>query len=177
MYNRIHFLNTFTANGSGGNPTAVYFSRRFIENDAMQFMAKELNVPVTAFVWEQSAGIQIRYFTAQCEIAACGHATLGAAAVAAEALQTTTVCFETVSGTGICAKVMGGNVRMLYASRSLEPAVAETALLRHLKLTHSDVAAAYRYGNTLVAVLPAADDVRNLQPDIPRLQRSSTAWD
>ena len=60
----------------------------------MQMLAKELHVPVTAFVWKDEKDWRIRYFTAQGEIDACGHAMLAAAALSTE------ICKPTLSPFG-----------------------------------------------------------------------------
>lgn len=177
MYNRIHFLNTFAIDGFGGSPAAVYFSHRPIESEAMQLLAKELPVPVTAFVWKEKKNCRIRYFTTHCEIAACGHATLGAAVISSKLLQADAVSFSTASETTISAVISGGDVSMTYAPQLLFPTGAEDELLHSLSLSREETTEVYRYQDTLIIVLRDAQRVRQLQPNIRRLHRSSSVWE
>ena len=97
MSNKLFIVDTFTSERFKGNPTSVCYCEYLMDEKQMQLIAKELNLPVTAFVLEISDAFLIRYFTPLTEIPACGHATLGAAAVIAELKNKTGIVFKTVS--------------------------------------------------------------------------------
>ncbi len=177
MINRIHFLNTFTVNGLGGNPTAVYFSHHNIGATGMQMLAKEISVPVTAFVWNEISDYRIHYFTQQCEITACGHATLGASSVVAEIMGEKTINFRTSKGVKITSSVNGNEVVMKYASRLLSPATVALPMLEGLGLNKSVLLEVYRYTDTLVIVLNDESALHQLSPDIQRLKNSSNIFE
>jgi PhzF family phenazine biosynthesis protein len=170
VYDKIFILNAFTANASGGNPTAVYVSRKPLEPEIMQQMAQELYVPVTAFLWATGGGYCIRYFTNQQEIAACGHATLAAAAVVADGAFGQSLCFQTVNGTSIRAEVNAGLIALTYAAQKLLPFPTSDDLLDALNV--GQPAASFWCAGLQTAVIELATeaDVRHLHPDFQRLR-------
>lgn len=176
VYNQVHFLNTFTGNDCGGNPTAVYVSHRPLESEAMQLLAKELFVPVTAFVWKGENYGCIRYFTNICEIPACGHATLGAAAVVATILSIKTSVFQTGGGLCLHTFVQGGIACMEYPHRALAAATPEEGLWTSMHLIQEEVIETLCFEDTLVIVLKSAALLTVLQPDFRQLQASTSVW-
>lgn len=64
-----------------GNPAAVVPLDRWLEDDIMQQIAMENNLPETAFFVPTNAGFEIRWFTPKAEVDLCGHATLATAHV------------------------------------------------------------------------------------------------
>src|SRR4051794_4692798 len=73
-------VDAFTDHAFGGNPAAVFLLDR--ERDAawMQRMARETNLPATAFVRGIKPNtFELRWFTAKGELELCGHGTLASA--------------------------------------------------------------------------------------------------
>lgn len=171
VYNRIHFLNTFTVQGLGGNPTAIYFSHGKIDAESMQMFAKELPVPVTAFLWKEGDDFRIYYFTGQCEISSCGHATLGASAVTSEIIQSNFCNFLTGTEAKINTRVDGDQVFMRYDTRPISIATTGPALLHSLGLDESSVLEVISAGDTLVIVLHNTNELTGLDPDFRNLKK------
>lgn len=77
----VYFIDTFTSEKFKGNPTAVCIVTSPITHENMQAIARELYLPVTAFVElpaDTTVPCNIYYFTTVTEIFACEHATLAA---------------------------------------------------------------------------------------------------
>ena len=78
----IYQLAAFTAESFGGNPAAVIPLDTWIDDELMQKIAAENNLPETAyFVPTGESEWEIRWFTPVVEIDLCGHGTLASAAV------------------------------------------------------------------------------------------------
>ncbi|WP_225747657.1 PhzF family phenazine biosynthesis isomerase [Eikenella sp. Marseille-P7795] len=74
-------VDAFTDRVFGGNPAAVCVADAFPSEDLMRNIAKENNLSETAFVVPQGDAFALRWFTPECEIDLCGHATLATAFV------------------------------------------------------------------------------------------------
>ena len=71
----IFFIDAFTSEVFGGNPAAVIF--KHFNYDVMQKIAAENNLSETAFIDLEKN--YIRWFSPECEVDLCGHATLASA--------------------------------------------------------------------------------------------------
>lgn len=75
----------FSLEPGGGNPAGVVLDAAGLDDEAMQKTAKEVGYSETAFLTRQSDdAFGIRYFSPQCEVPFCGHATIAAAVAFAE---------------------------------------------------------------------------------------------
>lgn len=71
-------IDAFTDKAFGGNPAGVVISNNKLPDRIMQQIAKEMNLSETVFVTEvEKERYQVRYFTPECEVDLCGHATIG----------------------------------------------------------------------------------------------------
>jgi PhzF family phenazine biosynthesis protein len=77
----IFVVDAFTTRAFAGNPAAVCPLERWLPDQALQRIAAEMNLSETAFLVEEGAGYQIRWFTPTVEVPLCGHATLASGAV------------------------------------------------------------------------------------------------
>ncbi len=75
----LYQIDAFTDHVFGGNPAAVCILENWIDSALMQKIAQENNLAETAFVVQNNAQFEIRWFTPEIEVALCGHATLAAA--------------------------------------------------------------------------------------------------
>lgn len=72
-------VNVFTHNGKSGNKAGVVMLKEDILKDECQKKAEELGFSETVFVKKISEKIfELKFYTPQCEIEFCGHASLGA---------------------------------------------------------------------------------------------------
>lgn len=72
----LSIINTFSDQATKGNPAAVCLLSEEKDSDWMQSIAKEMNLPVTAFINRFKDDYYLRWFTPSTEILICGHGTL-----------------------------------------------------------------------------------------------------
>lgn len=76
---RVHIVNAFAQNGTGGNPAGVVLDADDLEDSAMQFIAAQTGLSETVFVSRSlTEGARLDFFTPTRRIAHCGHATIAA---------------------------------------------------------------------------------------------------
>ncbi len=83
---RIHTVDVFAEKALAGNQLAVVLDADDIPSDAMQRIAKEMNISETTFVLSPSdpaSAARVRIFTPASELAFAGHPTVGTAWVLA----------------------------------------------------------------------------------------------
>ena len=74
----IYQVDAFTDTPFKGNPAGVVPDARGLSNEDMQTIAKEMNLSETAFVFpgNDDDKFEVRFFTPECEVDLCGHATI-----------------------------------------------------------------------------------------------------
>jgi PhzF family phenazine biosynthesis protein len=75
----LYQIDAFTSSIFSGNPAAVVPLDEWITSKMMQNIAMENNLSETAFIVKNQENYEIRWFTPQCEVELCGHATLASA--------------------------------------------------------------------------------------------------
>ncbi|KPP97012.1 MAG: phenazine biosynthesis protein PhzF family protein [Bacteroidetes bacterium HLUCCA01] len=79
---RIKQVDAFTRKPFTGNPAGVVLEADKLTADQMQKIANEMNLSETVFVLQPSiedlADLRLRWFTPNCEVDLCGHATIAA---------------------------------------------------------------------------------------------------
>lgn len=74
-----HLVNSFTKNGTGGNPAGVVLNADNLSNDEKLAIAKIVGFSETAFVsQDEEVDFAVSFFTMTDEVDFCGHATLAA---------------------------------------------------------------------------------------------------
>ncbi len=88
---RVKHVDAFTSHPFSGNPAGVVIEAKGLSDEDMQLLAREKNLPETAFVLPptaKGADLQIRWFSPSVEVNLCGHATIaGFHALAEEGLE------------------------------------------------------------------------------------------
>ena len=73
-------INSFTTQVFGGNPAAVFYDAADIKGDAMQSIARQMNLVETVFIrtlpGNEPADFEFRYFTPAEELPIAGHPTI-----------------------------------------------------------------------------------------------------
>ncbi|CAK7060968.1 PhzF family phenazine biosynthesis protein [Tissierella carlieri] len=73
----IYQVDAFSDKAFGGNPAGVVLDAKYLTEDIMQNIAKEMNLSETAFVTSREDDLfTVRFFTTVCEVDLCGHATI-----------------------------------------------------------------------------------------------------
>jgi predicted PhzF superfamily epimerase YddE/YHI9 len=74
-------VDAFTRKPFSGNPAAVCPLDEWLDDGLLGAVAAENNLSETAYIVPCGDGYELRWFTPQCEVKLCGHATLAAAFV------------------------------------------------------------------------------------------------
>jgi PhzF family phenazine biosynthesis protein len=77
----MYHVDAFTEKLFSGNPAAVCILDSWLDDNLMQSIAIENNLPETAFIVPDGRDFAIRWFSPAVEIDLCGHATLASAYV------------------------------------------------------------------------------------------------
>ncbi|WP_371416695.1 PhzF family phenazine biosynthesis protein [Sphingosinicella sp. BN140058] len=173
MHARIFKLDAFTARPFAGNPAAVMLLEQFPDDDVLQALAAENNLPETAFVVAVGQDYRIRWFTPQVEVPLCGHATLASAAVIFERLEPhgDTLRFLSASGP-LTVRRAGRGYAMDFPARRCTPMAPPPGLAEALARDPQEV---LWDGSNILARLQTADAVRALAPDLAALARLPAA--
>lgn len=172
-------IDTFTSKQFSGNPTAVCIQDRPLDYNILLSVARELNLPVTAFL-ETTTGepeiCSIRYFTVTREIPACGHATLAAAATIADLHPgSKEIVFRTIEGFVIKAIAGDGLVTLVYPEYELKDDSVSPQLLECLGIKGYKTAGFCSELETLFIELDSPALLRSVQPDFQKMLGSSNS--
>ncbi len=162
-----YIVDAFADRLFAGNQAAVCVMDEWPEDDLMKQIAKENNFSETAFTVKEGNVYHLRWFTPGDEVDFCGHATLGTSFVLFSFYEKDAeeIVFETQAG--ILTVRRNGNLFEMnfpaYRTDRTEVTdeMAEAIGIRPLE--------AY-LDRDLLLVLPAADDVRIVRPDIEKLK-------
>jgi PhzF family phenazine biosynthesis protein len=81
----LYRLSAFTTTLAGGNPAGVWVGDELPDRDTMQQIAAEVGFSETAFVVpSQGMARTVRYYSPECEVPFCGHATIALGVVLGE---------------------------------------------------------------------------------------------
>ena len=134
MSMRIFMVDAFTDRAFGGNPAGICLLEEPAKEAWMQDVARELNLSETAFLLEERAGYNLRWFTPRVEVDLCGHATLAAAHTlweTRELVPTEAARFHTRSGL-LTAYLRENGIEMDFPATPPAPADAPQGLIDSL---------------------------------------------
>ena len=183
---RYRILNVFTAGEDrlSGNPLCVFEDGRPFSDEAMQAIARQLNLSETTFVLPASAPgatARVRIFTPSFEMPFAGHPTLGTAHVVREHVPgSNALRLEMIAG--IVDVSAEGDTWMLRTTRppeTHEPAASPRELAEMLGLPESALAGEALWVDTgaeqLVIPLAQPSDVRSAKPIAALIARHATS--
>jgi PhzF family phenazine biosynthesis protein len=134
MSTPLFIVDAFTDHPFAGNPAAVCLHEGPRDESWMQDLANEMNLSETAFLFPESDGYRLRWFTPTVEVALCGHATLASAHILweTERLAANQVArFHTLSGL-LTVTRNGEQMEMDFPARRAEPCPEPAELTRAL---------------------------------------------
>ncbi|TDL84755.1 PhzF family phenazine biosynthesis protein [Vibrio vulnificus] len=158
-------INTFTDQPFKGNPAAVCLLTGEMDSEWMQRMAKEINMPVTAFIHFHKAEWQLRWFTPSIEIPICGHGTLASSFFLwgkGYVSRDRPIVYQTKSGL-LTARFVDGMVQLEFPSLIEQETAAPELLIKALGVV--PVYVGQNKWDYLVEV-QSEEIVRNIKPDI-----------
>jgi len=168
MDTEIHIVDAFTGTAFHGNPAGVCITDHEPDPVWMQQVAAELKHSETAFLHRAPGGWNLRWFTPASEVDLCGHATLAAAFVlwnSGKTDKSAKIPFLTRSGT-LTAWLENGKIALDFPAVPVKRCEPPEGLFAALGsscvftgMTQYDI----------LAELPAASDVCDLDPDMDAL--------
>lgn len=168
MRQKITQVNAFTDAPFTGNPAAVCIVPEPPDERWMQTVAREMNLPETAFLYRHADEYHLRWFTPTVEVDLCGHATLASAHVLWEERHLPShepARFQTRSGL-LTATRQGTWIQMDFPAEREQPATAPPDLAKALRVTPQYVGK--NRWDYLIQVDSEAT-VRALKPDLALL--------
>jgi PhzF family phenazine biosynthesis protein len=171
MGQTIFQVDAFTSRAFAGNPAAVCILPAPPPEAWMKDVAREMNLPETAFLVPKDDGFNLRWLTPTVEVQLCGHATLASAHILWETgvlRPAEQARFYTASGL-LTAERKGDWIELDFPAKPEEPATPWEELVTGLGITPRYV------GKSQFVYLVEADSeqtVRNLQPDFTLLKRT-----
>jgi PhzF family phenazine biosynthesis protein len=171
----VYFIDSFTAEKFKGNPTAVCLLHSPISDANMLLVAKELNLPVTAFIemGDNSEPYNLRYFTTVTEIPACGHATLAAAKAMNLFGNSRSIKFRTIEEKIIEVTMNDDKIVMSYPVYTTEAFDVDNELMISLSVKTGKVIRLCKELETLFIELTDPQQLRDARPDYKRLMKSN----
>lgn len=75
---KVTVVNSFSCNGSGGNEAGVVMAEKLPEGTVMQAVARAAGFSETVYISPAAGAFETRFYTPECEVDLCGHATIAA---------------------------------------------------------------------------------------------------
>lgn len=162
-------VDAFAAQPFAGNPAAVCLLEHTASKEWMQKVAAEFNLPATAFLAPEENQYNLRWFSAEAELAFCGHGTLASTHVlwqlgrfqAGE-----TVRFNTQAGI-FTARKDGDQIQLNLPAVPVQATEAPPILLKALNVNPRFVA---RGQFDYIVEVENEQAVLNLKPDFALLK-------
>ena len=162
---KIFHIDAFTDQLFGGNPAAVCPLEAWPDDKILQNIARENNLPETAFFVQLSEKkYHLRWFTPEIEMDLCGHATLAAAFVIIHELgnNNSTILFDTQSGL-LQVKEIEGYLELDFPSRPPKKVDLPPIIRDGLNILPKEIWKARDY----LLVYNSERDIENIEPNVP----------
>ncbi len=170
-------VDSFTDTPFKGNPAGVCISNSQLGDERMLYIAQELNLSETAFLYPLETGgdFSIRYFSPKMEIPLCGHATLASAKVIFSTLKLKEVHFINIQNLDLSAKESNGQIVLEFPIYGTQPADAPLPLLAALGVKALRNAAYNEETRILLLEIADPQELAGLDPDFTALYRSHSS--
>ena len=163
-----YHIDAFAGAVFSGNPAVVCPLDRWLDDETLQLIARENNLPATAFFVEHNDQYELRWFTPTVELNICGHGTVAAAAVIFDYLDASkeSVAFKTKGGLFSVVK-NGPLIGMDFpVHEAVSCSTKPEDLIRALGKEPQEILQAQNY----LAVYEGAADIRAITPDMALLK-------
>jgi PhzF family phenazine biosynthesis protein len=162
----IYQVDAFTSTLFSGNPAAVCPLEEWLPDNQLQAIAAENNLSETAFFVGGKGRYALRWFTPTTEVDLCGHATLAAAFIIFEYVDTSlpVVEFDTKSG-ALNVDRDGAMLSMDFPARPGAACTAPEDLINGLGAPPNEVYLARDY----LAVYESEETIKSIKPAMDRL--------
>ena len=157
-------VDAFTKNVFGGNPAAVIPLSEWLPDDTLQQIAEENNLSETAYFVDQGDHFHLRWFTPECEVRLCGHATLATTHVLFNHLGYTKneIAFKTQAGM-LRVQRAGDAYSLKFPNEPLDPASLPEDATHGLDIPILEV---YKGQDDYLIVTESQDHIESLQANM-----------
>jgi PhzF family phenazine biosynthesis protein len=171
MHIPVFHVDAFTTRPFTGNPAAVCLLNSWLDDETLRKVSAENNLSATAFLVGRESGYELRWFTNLCEIKLCGHATLAAAFVLLDVLNTDLkmVQFATRFRGNITVCREDDRLSMDFPAYPPERCSNVPALLKRALGLQDNPAEVLQANETYIAVLESEEEIRSVRPDFELL--------
>lgn len=173
MKQSIYQVDAFANRRFTGNPAGICILPGPGDDVWMHNVAMEMNLAETAFLYRESGGYNLRWFTPQTEVDLCGHATLAAAhALWENELEPpdATIAFYTRSGK-LTARLSDRWIELDFPGDLPAPCEAPDRLLDALGVDPQLVRYIGKARFDYLVELTAADSIHSLEPETTALKK------
>ncbi len=183
-------VDSFTGEPFKGNPAGVCILDDSLDDITMQNIASEMNLSETAFAVPITAGniinafkFNLRWFTPQCEVDLCGHATLATARVLYDIyeIKADTITFDTKSG-DLHVERISNQIQLDFPAGDPLPVELPDYFKSALKLYEFELADSFHEAfqcsqlKMLLVRLKNAEAVKRISPDFNSLIQAEEAF-
>lgn len=164
----VYHVDAFTDSLFSGNPASVCVMQEWLPDHKLHQIAKENNLPVTAFLVVDNSIYHIRWMTPEYELDLCGHGSLSASYVIFNFIDPSLNQVKLHSRSEVLPVTRNHNLITLnFPAKNLEP--CSLPLLKEgLGLTPVEI---YQHKNErCIAVLNTEEKMKQLKPDIQILK-------
>lgn len=165
----VYYVNAFTDKLFHGNPAAVCILSHWLPDDKLQAIAKENNLPVTAFLLRENNQFNIRWITPEYELDICGHGSLSAGYIIFNYLEKNWQKIDFQSrAESLQAFRSDELITLNFPVKKIET-VSLPLLTKGLGLAPKEV---YQHKNErCLAIYNTEDEVKQLKPDMQLLKK------
>lgn len=171
MQINIYHIDAFTDHLFGGNPASVCLLPKWLPDLNLHSIAKENNLPATAFLVREGDKFSIRWITPEYELDICGHGTLAASYVIFNYIEPTWQKIELQSRLEVLQIMRNGDLITLnFPAKTLE-SCSLPLLEQGFGIKPEEV---YEHKNErCLVVYKTEEEIRQLKPNIEILKKMS----
>ncbi len=166
----VYYLDAFTDRLFSGNPAAVCLLSDWLPEESLRSIARENNLPTTAFLTPEDEGYNIRWITPEFELELCGHAALAAGYVIFNHLQPELqqVTMHLKNGSQLQILRRQDLIALEFPVKTIEPREIAKEIEKSLGITPLEM---YQHRDErCIIVLNDEQTVRDLRPNMQPLK-------
>ncbi len=165
----LYHVDAFTDQMFSGNPAAVCVMPKWLPDDQLHKIAKENNLPVTAFIVCENDTYHIRWITPEYELDLCGHGSLSAGYIIFNYINPTLQKIDFHSRIEILPVIRNGNwVTLNFPAKNIERC-SLPLLEQGLGLRPKEI---YQHKNErCIAIFDTEQEVKLLKPNMQILKK------
>lgn len=164
----LYHVDAFTDKVFSGNPAAVCILNDWLPDETLHAIAKENNLPVTAFLLRENNQYKIRWITPEYELDICGHGSLAASFVIFNFLEPTAKKIELHSQIEVLPVVREGDLITLNFPVKLAEKFESALVTKGLGASPSEL---YQFKNErCLAIFNSVDEIKKIKPDMEILK-------